>query len=461
LGVGEMLPADGAGGEGFENNGDTLYSSPILVEKYMRAADWVAEWVGQGWAKERIGKWSTRESARVEMKSLMTQAFRRPALDGEVDRFMKLYDRGGMKLAIKGVLISPHFLFLVEPDEGKTGVYELSGFPLASRLSYFIWASMPDEELMKLAGEGKLSDQAVLRGQIQRMLKDPRSRGLAETFGREWLGISEFASKPDLHKFPEFDEELASAMRQETIEDFSYVFRENRSILELLDCDYTFLNQRLAQHYGIPGVSGPQMRKVHLSDANRGGLLGMGSILTATSFPLRTSPVLRGKWVMEELLGTHIPPPPPTAGTLPLDDAKRGALSFRLQLEAHRANPECASCHSKMDPLGFGLENFDPIGRWRTEVSGERIDSSGVLPSGEKFAGPAQLKKILLARKDEFAHNLSKKMLGYALGRGLNQFDRCVIEDSVKALRANGYRASALVETIALSKPFRFRFSAK
>ncbi len=253
-------------------------------------------------------------------------------------------------------------------------------------------------------------------------------------------------------------------MREEAVLFVGSVLREDRSLLDLIDADYTFLNDRLAAHYSIPGVSGSHMRKVHLSDSDRaarGGLLGLGAMLTSTSFPLRTSPVLRGKWVLEQILGGRVPPPPPTVPQLPQDDAKSNGLTFRQQLEQHRSQPECASCHQRMDPLGFGLENYDPVGRWRTKQGGDDIDSHGQLPTGEEFSSPRQLRQVLLQHREEFLRNFSRKLLSYALGRGLDRFDKCVINDSLKALESSDNRASVLFEQIVLSVPFRYRYARK
>jgi hypothetical protein len=250
-------------------------------------------------------------------------------------------------------------------------------------------------------------------------------------------------------------------MRAEAAQFFTGIFAENRSLLELINADYTYANEALARIYGIEGVSGDTLQRVQLADSRRGGVLGMSSVLAATSQPLRTSPVLRGKWVLEQLLGDHVPPPPPNAGTLPADDVHADGLSLRQRLEAHRVNPDCAGCHARMDPLGFGLENFDPIGRWRDEAAGQPVDAKGELPSGEVFNGPAELKQLLLTRKDDFARNLSRKMLGYALGRSLTQYDDCVVNDSLEALQNSGYQAQQLVSQIVLSHPFRHRYSAE
>jgi hypothetical protein len=295
------------------------------------------------------------------------------------------------------------------------------------------------------------------------MLKDPRSRALGESFACQWLELEPLGKtvRPDATKFPDFDDDLAEAMKGEVIYTFHDVMSGNRSLLELIDGNATYLNARLAKLYGIEGVKGPELRRVELQDRNRGGVVGMAAVLTVSSYPLRTSPVIRGKWILESLLGTKVPPPPPEAGSLPENAAEGSKLSFRERLEKHRTKPECASCHQKMDPLGFGLENFDPIGRWRTQDEGRPVDALGQLPSGEKFESPVQLKKVLMGRKDEVMNHLTRKMLGYALGRALNKFDNCVVDDSLKALKADGYRSSAMIETIVLSYPFQHRYAKK
>jgi hypothetical protein len=368
-----------------------------------------------------------------------------------------------LRLALKGVMLSPHFLFLVEPEPKEGGVYRLGPYALAQRISYFLWSSLPDEDLLRAAGDGTLLEPETLRAQVRRMLKDPRSKALGESFACQWLELEPLGKtvRPDPKKFPEFDDELADAMKDEVIHAFHDVVASDRSLLELIDSNATFVNARLAKLYGIEGVAGREMRRVELHDKNRGGVVGMAAVLTVSSYPLRTSPVIRGKWILESLLGSKVPPPPPDAGSLAEPAADGAKLSFRERLEKHRTKPECASCHQKMDPLGFGLENFDPIGRWRTQDDGRPVDSIGQLPTGEKFESPAQLKKVLLARKDEVMTHLTRKMLGYALGRALNNFDKCVVDDSLKALKADGYRASAMIETILLSYPFQHRYAKR
>jgi hypothetical protein len=341
-------------------------------------------------------------------------------------------------------------------------VYRLGDFPLASRLSYFLWSSMPDQELFSLARAGALQEEEMLRAQVARMLRDPKAGALGRQFACQWLGIYQLGetAKLDQQRFPEFTPQLSAAMQQEAAQFFQGLFAENRSLLELIAADYTYVNEALARIYGIEGVHGSELRRVQLADNRRGGVLGMSAVLAATSQPLRTSPVLRGKWVLEQLLGDEVPPPPPGAGVLPADEKHIEGQTLRQQLEAHRQNPDCASCHSRMDPIGFGLENFDPIGRWRETSQGAPVDARGELPSGEAFNGPAELKQILLARKDDFTRNLARKMLGYALGRALTSYDYCVVDKAVETLRENGYAAQSLVETIVLSYPFLHRYSA-
>jgi hypothetical protein len=485
LPLADLFPADGAGGEGFDNNGNALFLSAIQLEKCVEAADLAVETAlpRKTFARRRPKETplvtaapgrgvSPQEAARATLQRFLERAWRRPVDASEVDAALELFDRAqkrgdgyeeSLKLAFKAALVSPNFLFLAEPEPAQPGVYELADFPLASRLSYFLWASMPDEELLDLARRGKLRDPGELERQTRRMLRYPKARALGRLFATQWLGIAQLGDtvRPDPQRFPEFDNVLRDAMREETIAFFNRIVQEDRSLLELLDADYTFANDRLAAIYGIAGVTTSEIQLVPLADRNRGGVLGMASVLTATSHPLRTSPVLRGKWVLEQLLGDRVPPPPPDAGQLPQDDVQSDGLSLRARLEAHRANPECASCHARMDPIGFGLENFDPIGRWRTEQAGFTIDSKGELPSDETFASPDELKAVLLKRKDDFIRNLSRKMLGYALGRSLTPYDNCVIDDCVEALRQNDYRPSSLFTEIVLSYPFRHRYSGR
>jgi hypothetical protein len=497
LRAGELLPSEGGGGEGFDNAGATLFTTPVLMEKYLEAAELVLgtlfptatdkvrattpdELVRLETARRAVliavpgPNTKPREAARRVLEAFVPRAFRRPATAEEIDRYLGIFDKAlargdaydqAVKLALKGVLISPSFLFLVETPAEKPGTFRLDHYEVASHLSYFLWATMPDETLIELASRAKLHDEAVLREQVRRMLRDPRSRGLADGFAAQWLGTRSLGKtvRPDARTFPEFDDELAAAMREETILFFDAIVREDRSVLDVIDADFTFVNERLAALYKIDGVKGPQMRRVKLEDPARGGVLGHAGILAVTSFPHRTSPVLRGRWVLEELLGAEMPPPPPDVPVL--NEGRRGkapTMTIRQQLEKHREKTECASCHSRMDPLGFGLENFDVLGRWRTEQGGKPVDSSGVLPSGEKFSGPLELKKILLEkRREEFLRNLSRKALGYALGREVRRVDIVVVRDCVTSLERGEFRASKLMESIVLSYAFSHRNQVK
>ncbi len=334
----------------------------------------------------------------------------------------------------------------------------VNDYELASRLSYFLWSSMPDEELFALAAQGKLHDPKVLTAQARRMLKDPKAQALAENFAGQWLQLRNLANvAPDPARFPDFNDKLRAAMRTETELFFKAVMNEDRSVLDFIDARYTYLNEPLARHYGIPGVKGEQFRRVTLTDSRRGGLITQASILTVTSNPTRTSPVKRGKWVLEQLFGT--PPPPPPPGVTQLADDKKGPLvgTLRQRMEQHRKDPMCASCHARMDPIGFGLENFDAVGRWRTKDGGLPVDASGTLPGGQSFNGPAQLKAILKSKKGLFVRCLSGKMLTYALGRGLEPADTCVVDTIAKTVEKNNYRFSALITAIVQSAPFRQR----
>ena len=424
-----MLLADGGGGKGFDTTGESLFTSAIHIEKYMAVAEKVAELVlpdnsrrqdaDLRDARQRIlfrrpALFAKPEPAAREVISTFAhRAWRRPIEPTEVDSLMGLFERANkrgdkfdraVRLALEAVLVSPHFLFLAEPEPAKSGVQPLASVPLASKLSCFLWSSMPDAELLSLAEKDQLADTNVFRAQARRMLKDPKAAALGERFALQWLNLDRLGAevKPDAAKYPEFDAALASAMKGEAAAYFNHLVREDRSLLELIDSSYVFVNQRLAQLYGIKNVTGDELRLATTTDARRGGILGMAGVAALTSFPLRTSPVLRGRWMLEVLLGDKVPPPPP--GVPPLNEeaaARPGGLSVRKQLEAHRSKADCASCHDKMDPLGFGLENFDPLGRWRDELNGEPVDAKGTLPSGRVFEGPAGLKKVLLERKEE------------------------------------------------------------
>ena len=356
------------------------------------------------------------------------------------------------------MLVSPHFLFRgeIQPEPNNpTAIHPVNEFALASRLSYFLWSSLPDEELFALAGKGRL--RAQLDTQVKRMLLDPKSEALVENFAGQWLQLRNLKLlAPDAKLFPTFDDNLRNAMVRETTLFVETILRENRSVLDFIDGDFTFLNQRLAKHYGVPGVTGDEFVRVSLKGTPRGGLLTHGSILTLTSNPTRTSPVKRGKWVLENLLGTPPPPPPPDVPELA--DQKQLTGTLRQKMEQHRDNPVCSSCHARMDPIGFGFENFDGIGAWRDKDGDAAIDPSGELVSGEKFASPAELRAILMKQKrDDFLRCLAEKLLTYALGRGLEHYDKCAVEQITKGVEQGDFRFAALVGEIVRSTPFQKR----
>ncbi len=435
--------------------------------------------------------------ARKFLADFVRRAYRRPATKEDVDKMVRAVGlaqtqgetfQQGIEYAMTAAMCSPKFLFRIETDvpgvpspsqavvtttrppaktAGKSGVktaglkadtnkYFLNDYALASRLSYFLWSSMPDEELFGLAAKGKLQDPAVLTAQAKRMLKDPRARALSDNFAGQWLQLRSLDSiSPDPQRFGSFDDGLRQAMKTETELFFQGIVNEDRSVIEFLDARYTFLNEQLAKHYGIEGVQGADFRRVTLTGDQRGGILTQASLLTVTSNPTRTSPVKRGKWVMENLLGTPLPPAPP--GVPPLADDKKGPLvgTLRQRMEQHRSNPACAGCHARMDPIGFGLENYDAVGRWRIADGDTPVDPSGVLPDGSKFSGPAQLKQILVHKQDLFLHCLTQKLMTYALGRGLERTDHCNLDDIVSSTHKDGDRFSALVTAIVRSDPFR------
>ena len=407
---------------------------------------------------------------RVITASFLERAFRRPVSDAEVEKYLGLYKQArreggsfndGIALALEGALVSPDFLFRIEKDPGTVedgAAYPVNDFELASRLSYFLWSSMPDEELERCARNHALRNPEVLDAEVHRMLRDAKSEALVDNFGGQWLQFRALESaQPDRDKFPQFDEYLRMSMRKETEMFFSAIVHEDRSVLDFLDGNYTYVNQRLAELYGIPGVVGPEFRRVDLTgNAERGGVLGQASVLTVSSYATRTSPVIRGKWILENILNDPVPPPPPNVPNL--DVAEVGtSVSLRQQLEKHRANAVCATCHSRMDPLGFGLENYNAIGVWRTKDGKFPIDASGVLPNGRKFDGPEGLKAVLLSDREAFARCMAEKMLTYALGRGVEDYDRPTVNGIVKQMAAHDYKFSSLVLGIVNSVPFQMQ----
>jgi hypothetical protein len=406
--------------------------------------------------------------ARRILTNLAHYAFRRPVTNADVDPILALYESGragrdfdaGIGNALQAILVSPEFLFRIEQDPPSTaggGVVRINDVDLASRLSFFLWSSIPDATLLDLAEKGTLGDPAVLRKQVLRMLDDPKSDALVSNFAGQWLHVRNVETvRPDPRIFP-FDEALRQSFARETELLVSSVVRDDRSLLDLLDADYTFLNQRLAEHYGVPNIYGSQFRRVAVSDPNRRGLIGQGSILTLTSYPNRTSVVQRGKWILENLLGT--PPPPPPADVPELKAEVNGkVLSLREQMQVHRANPVCAACHARMDPIGFALENYDGAGKWRSEDAGNPIDASGKLPDGTQFQGPAGLRQLMLTKyKDDFVRTATEKLLTYALGRGVEYYDYPAVRAIARDASRDNYRMSSLVLAVVNSTPFRMR----
>jgi hypothetical protein len=416
-----------------------------------------------------------QDCASEVLQKFASRAYRRPVTGGELARLLRFADLArengdsfarGIQLAVQAALVSPQFLFRVElsrgrrkPAGGKTsndpiGV-PLADFEVASRLSYFLWSSMPDEELFALARDGKLHTEDNLAAQVRRMLRDKKAQALVENFAGQWLQLRNLkTASPDKGQFPSFDEPLREAMQQESELFFASVMREDKSILDFIDSSYTFLNQRLARHYGIPGVSSDSFRMVRLKGHQRGGVITQASVLTVTSNSTRTSPVKRGKWVLEQILGT--PPPAPPPGVPELADDKNAILSgtLRQRMEQHRSNPSCANCHSRLDPPGFGLENYDAVGAWRDKEGSLAIDASGKLPGGGSFRGPAELKAILKNHKREFTRCLTEKLLTYALGRGLEDFDSGTVDRITDAVAAGQYKFGRLVLEIVKSDPF-------
>jgi mono/diheme cytochrome c family protein len=403
------------------------------------------------------------------LSALIRRAYRRPVTSADIEKPMEFYREAkalegfeaGIEAALTSVLVSPEFLFRIERDPSGIAAgaaYQISDLALASRLSFFLWSSIPDEELLKVAERGELHDPQVLETQTRRMLADPRARNLIGNFAEQWLHLRNLESTtPDLRLFPEFDDNLRQAFRRETELHFETLLREDRSVLDLLKTNYTFLNERLAKHYGIPHVYGSHFRRVPLGpNSERGGLLRQGSILTVTSYATRTSPVIRGKWVLENILGTPPSPPPPDIPALK-ENTVAATLSVRARLAEHRANVACASCHNAMDPVGFALENYDAIGRWRALEEGEPVDARGGLPDGSEFTGVGSMEEGLLKRPEVFAGTFAEKLLTFALGRGLGTSDAPAIRKIVREAQGDDFRFSSVVLNVVSSTPFTMR----
>jgi mono/diheme cytochrome c family protein len=408
--------------------------------------------------------------AKRILSTVMRRAYRRPVTDTDLNKPLELYAsakaadgfEAGIEMGLAAVLSSPEFLFRIERDPAGVrpgSVYAISDLELASRLSFFLWSSIPDDELIDVAARGDLDKPAVLHRQVTRMLADPRSRNLVTNFASQWLHLRNLDSMtPDMRLFPDFDDNLRQAFRQETEMLVESVIRENRSVLDLLRANYTFVNERLAKHYGIPNIYGSRFRRIEFGeDGPRGGLLRQGSILLVTSYPTRTSPVIRGKWILDNLLG--VPPPPPPADVPALEAVKtaKKTMTVRERLSEHRKNPSCSGCHKLMDPVGFALENYDAVGRWRTVDAGEPVDASGSLFDGSEFRGVAGLQKAILAHPEFFVTTLSEKLLTFATGRGAEHYDAPAIRKIVRDTRADDYRFASIVMGIVNSMPFRMR----
>ncbi|WP_253155808.1 DUF1592 domain-containing protein [Stieleria tagensis] len=476
LHLADDFPSDDVG-NGFDNIGDVLSIPPILMEKYLDAAMVIAQRVyDDEQARKRVFPHQAEsdedriETARRNVSEFAARAFRRPLREDEKARLFEIMrfawqqdasEADIFQTVIAAILSNPHFIFRVETDADvdepdTNGIRSLNGYELASRLSYFLWSSMPDERLFERAASGELTDHEVLKSEAIRMLADPKSAALVDNFAGQWLQLRDVSRlMPDPNKFPEFDGKLRQAMRRETELFFAAMILEDRSVLEFLSADYTYVNERLARHYGISDVTGDQFQRVPLAQGRR-GVLTHASILMLTSNPTRTSPVKRGKWILDNMLAE--PPPPPPANVPELEEGTETLGSLREQMEQHRANESCAVCHRTMDALGFGLENFDAIGAWRDNDGKFEIDASGELPGGRSFDGAAELMQILTdEKKQQFCKCLAGKMLTYALGRGLDSYDRCSVNDAAQVMKDNNYRFSSLVTAIVTSDPFTLR----
>jgi Protein of unknown function (DUF1592)/Protein of unknown function (DUF1588)/Protein of unknown function (DUF1585)/Protein of unknown function (DUF1587)/Protein of unknown function (DUF1595)/Planctomycete cytochrome C len=404
--------------------------------------------------------------AKKILAKLATQAYRRPLTEDDVNTLLKFYKQGregqtfssGIQWGVERILASPSFLFRIErepPSLAPGSVYRLSDLDLASRLSFFLWSSVPDQELLDLAIHGKLREASVRDQQVRRMLRDPRADALVNNFANRWLELNKLAGLvPDTKLYPEFDENLRDAMGEETRLFVRSQMREDRSVVDLLTAKYTYLNDRLAEHYGIPNVYGSRFRRVALTDDERGGLLGQASVLSVTAYPNRTSVTIRGRWLLANLLGSPPPPPPPNIPTLKEAGEDGQPRALRERMEMHRRNPVCASCHQRMDPLGFALENFDADGKWRTEADGVKVDASASLPDGTQFDGVKGLRELLVSHKDDFVRTFTAKLLSYAIGRGAAYYDQPAIRKITRDAARDDYRWSSIISGIVNSVPF-------
>lgn len=459
--IAKELP-DEVPGEGYLNS-----LSSMQTEQYLGIANSALHQMPAE-AQKRLFGGKTADVREIARK-LTRIAYRRPPTEAELDVLVKVFDLGttnkldrnaALRLMLKAVLVSPQFLFITPSKDAPTGekIVPLDDYQLASRLSYLLWATMPDAELSKLADEGKLHDPEILRAQTKRLLADTRSRALFDGFGAQWLGLDTLATKTfDAQKFPQMTPDLRSAMYEEARLLFDSIVRENRSVITFVSADYTYLNRTLATIYGLEKkVSGSDMQKVSLTNANRGGILAMPGVLATTSFATRTSAVKRGIWVLEQVLGQRVPPAPPNVPGLEKQDPKKVAsMTLRQRTELHRTNAVCANCHKILDPIGFGLENFDAIGRWRDkDESGGPIDAVGELPGGKRFSSPKELKALIAARQSDLARNLTEKLLAYALCRQLDGYDHIIVDQMHQTIAKDGYKMQTLLSEIVMSYPF-------
>ncbi|NND07154.1 MAG: DUF1592 domain-containing protein [Saprospiraceae bacterium] len=497
-----FFPSEGSGGEGFDNQSRVLYVTPLMMERYYAAADsimrklkkdnssWnmlVSEpykpsifrkavaWIGGVFGVSNM-KWRAPvEAAEKVLLPFAQKAYRRFLSADEEAKLLGFFSEvyfadwhaenayeSSLTTVLKRILVSPHFLFRYEANLPTVRPYPVSNFELATRLSYLLWSSMPDDTLMQVAYREDLHDSVILQREVDRMMRSLKFRRFTSSFSVQWLGVEEslLSPKADPDKFPELTPSLSQSMHSEVVDFFHYVFTEERNLLDLLDSDYGFLNQQLAAHYDLPPVEGDYVRKVAFADHRRGGVLGMGAVLMGTSLPLRTSPVLRGQWVLEQLLGDGVPPPPPDVPELTEERAGiHDELDLRTLLEKHRTAPGCMGCHKKMDPIGLGLENFDAIGRWRNFYGVVAINPQGVLEDGRTFASAKELRSLLLDEKEKFAKTLSRKLLSYALGRGIEFTDSPTVRELSEGLMASNFDSRQWMLDLVMSYPFRHRRS--